>query len=232
VNDELYRRTIDGLQLKCLNQDQAQAAIGEVHQGLGGVHQSAVKMRWMFKRARLYWLTMLEDCVQYRKGCMTCQCFGNVQLAPTSLLHPIVKPWPFRGWGLDFVGEIHPASSRGHRFVLVATDYFTKWTEVVPLRNMTHHEVIRFVEEHIIHRFGIPQTLMTDQGASFMSHQFKEFAGALKIKSLNSSPYYAQANGQAESSNRILIKLIKKKVNEYLRRWHEVLFKALWALRT
>jgi transposase InsO family protein len=116
--------------------------------------------------------------------------------------------------------------------VLVATDYFTKWTEVVPLRNMTHREVIRFVEEHIIHRFEVPQTLTTNQGASFMSHQFKEFAGTLKIKLLNSSPYYAQANGLAESTNKVLIKLIKKKVNEYSRRWHEVLFEALWAHRT
>jgi transposase InsO family protein len=102
----------------------------------------------------------------------------------------------------------------------------------VPLQNMTHREVIRFVEEHIIHRFGRTQTLMTDQGASFISHQFKEFVGALKIKLLNLSSYYAQANGKAKSSNKILIKLIKKKVNEYLRRWHEVLSKALWVHRT
>jgi hypothetical protein len=87
----------------------------------------------MLRRAGLYWLTMLDDCVQYRKGCTACQCFGDVQLVPASLLHPIVKPWPFRGWGLDFIGQVHPMSSRGHRFVLVATDYFTKWTEVMPL---------------------------------------------------------------------------------------------------
>ena len=74
-----------------------------------------------------------------------------------------IKLWPFRGWGLDFIGQINPPSSKG-RFVLVATDYFTKWTEAVPLKNMTHKEVIEFITEHIIHRFGIPQTLPTDQG--------------------------------------------------------------------
>jgi hypothetical protein len=52
----------------------------------------------------------------------------------------------------------------------VATDYFTKWTKAVPLKNMTHKEVISFVLEHIVHRFGLPQTLTTDQGAAFMSH--------------------------------------------------------------
>jgi hypothetical protein len=88
---------------------------------------------------------MMDDCIKYQKGCEACQQFGNIQLAPTGVMNTIVKSWPFRGWGLDFIGEIHPGSSKGHRFILVATDYFTKWTEAVPSRNMTHREVINFV---------------------------------------------------------------------------------------
>jgi hypothetical protein len=137
----------------------------------------------------------------------------------------------FRGWGLDFIGEIHPGSSKGHRFILVAMDYFTKWTEVVPLRNMTHRDVISFVQEHIIYRFGVPQTLTTDQGSSFMSHQFREFTESMKIKLLNSSPYYVQANSQAEASNKVLIKIIKKRIKDNPRRWHEKLSEALLAHR-
>jgi transposase InsO family protein len=117
-------------------------------------------------------------------------------------------------------------------FILVATDYFTKWTKAVPLRNMTHREVISFVQEHIIYRFGIPQTLTTDQGPSFMSHQFKEFMESMKIKLLNSSPYYVQANGQAKASNKVLIKIIKKRIKDNPRRWHKKLSEALWAHRT
>jgi hypothetical protein len=141
---------------------------------------------------------MMDDCIKYQKGCEACQRFGNIQLAPASVMNSIVKSWPFRGWGLDFIGEIHLGSSKGHRFILVATDCFTKWTEVVPLRNMTHQEVINFVQEHIIYWFGVPQTLTTDQGPSFMSHQFREFAESMKIKLLNSSPYYAQAKNQRQ----------------------------------
>jgi transposase InsO family protein len=100
------------------------------------------------------------------------------------------------------------------------------------LKNMTHMEVIKFVQEYIIHQFGVPQTLTTDQGASFMSQQFREFARSLRIKFLNSSPYYAQPNGQAEASNKSLIQLIKKKVDEKSKRWLEVLSEALWAHRT
>ena len=113
---------------------------------------------------------------------------------------------------MDFIGQINPPSLKGHRFVLVATDYFTKWTKTVPLKNMTHKEVIEFITDNIIHRFGIPQTLTTDQRYSFISKEVCAFAESYKIKLLNSSLYYAQANGQSESSNKISIKLIKKKI--------------------
>jgi transposase InsO family protein len=73
--------------------------------------------------------------------------------------------------------------------------------------------------------------LTTDQGASFMSHKFKGFSESVRIKLLNSSPYYAQANGQVESSNKTLIRLIKKKIESHMK-WHEVLPEELWAHRT
>jgi hypothetical protein len=87
----------------------------------------------------------MDDCIKYQRGCKVCQRFRNIQLAPAGVMNSIVKAWSFRGLGLDFISEIHPGSSKGHRFILVATDYFTKWTEAVPLRNMTHLEVISFV---------------------------------------------------------------------------------------
>jgi hypothetical protein len=63
--------------------------------------------------------------------------------------------------------------------VLVITYYFIKWTDAVPLKNMTNKEVIHFILEYIVHRFDIPQTLTTDQGSSFISHQVREFAESL-----------------------------------------------------
>jgi hypothetical protein len=65
-----------------------------------------------------------------------------------------------------------------------------------------------------------------------MSHRFREFTESIKIKLLNSSPYYAQANGQAEASNKVLIKIIKKRIKDNPRRWHENLLEALWAHET
>jgi hypothetical protein len=145
LDDALYRRTIDGVLLKCSSEEQAKEVVREVHDGICGAHQLAHKMKWLLRRVGFYWPTMMDDCIKYQKGCEACQWFRNIQLAPAGVMNSIVKPWPFRGWGHDFIGEIHPGSSKGHRFILVAMDYFTKLTEAVLLRNMTHREVISFV---------------------------------------------------------------------------------------
>ena len=99
---------------------------------------------------------MIDDCFKYYRGCEVCQRIGNVQLVLTAVLNLIIKPWPFRGWALDFIGQIYPSSSKGHRFVLIAMNYFTKWAEAVPFMNFIYTEVIDFILKHIVHRFGIP----------------------------------------------------------------------------
>jgi hypothetical protein len=86
---------------------------------------------------------------------------------------------------LDFIGKIHPPSTKGHCFAIAATDYFTKWTEGIPLKNMTHKEVIGFITAHIIHRFGIQQTLTTDQGTSFVAKEVLDFINLYGIKLLD-----------------------------------------------
>jgi len=144
-------------------------------------------------------------------------------------MNPIIKPWLFRGWTIDLIGQIYLPSSKWHKFILAATDYFTKWVESIPLKKVTSANMIDFIKEHIVYRFGIPQTITTDQGTMFMSEEFDEFAINMRIKVLNSSPYYAQANGQVEASNKGIIKLIKRKIEENPRRWHTLLNEALWS---
>jgi hypothetical protein len=131
---------------------------------------------------------------------------------------------------MDMIGKINPPSSKGHQFILAITDYFTKWVGAVPMNSVASKDVINFVKEHVIHRFGISQTITTDGRWVFISEEFKKFATDMGIKLIRSSPYYAQANGQAEASNQSLINLIKRKIDEHPRRWHEVLSEALWAL--
>ena len=142
-------------------------------------------------------------------------------------MNPIMKPWPFTGWGIDLIGQIFPSSSKGHKFVLVAMDYSTKWVVAIPLKVASSANVIEFIREHIIYRFGVLKSITIDQGKMFTSKEFEDFAASTSFKLINSSPYYAQANGRAEASNPILIKIIKKKINENPRKWHSVLSETL-----
>jgi transposase InsO family protein len=172
---------------------------------------------------------MFEDSFKYYKGCQACQRFEKIQMVSASVMNPIIKPWPFRGWSMDMIGKINPLSSKGHQYILAIMDYFTKWVEVIPMKIAASKDVINFIKEHVIHRYEIPQTITTDGGSVFISEEFRKFVADVGIKLIRSSPYYAQANGQAETSNQSLIKLIKRKIDEHPRRCHEVLSEAMWA---
>jgi ribonuclease HI len=213
IGDDMFYRTLEGLLLKCLEPIEPNQLLHEVHEGTCGTHQSAHKMKWLIRRSGYYWPTMLEDCFKYYKGCQAYQRFGKIQMVAASVMNPIVKPWPFRGWGMDMIGKINPPFSKGHQFILAITDYFTKWVEAVPMKSVASKDVINFVKEHVIHRFRIPQTITTDGGSVFILEEFKKFATDMGIKLIRSSPYYAQVNGQAEASNQSLIKLIKRKID-------------------
>ena len=126
LEGKLYYRTIHGVLLRCLDKEEAKVLMGKVHEGVCGSHQSAYKMKWVIRRNKYFWPTMLEDYFAYYKGCQERQKFGSVQRVPASAMNPIIKSWPFRGWEIDLIGKIYRPSSKNDKFILVATDYFTK----------------------------------------------------------------------------------------------------------
>jgi len=95
------------------------------------------------------------------------------------------------------------------KFLLIAIDYFTKWVKVEPLAVITEDKIQTFVWKNIICRFGIPKTIISDNGRYFDSRKFKEFCTKLRIQNHYSSPGHPQANGQTEVTNRTLLKFIK-----------------------
>ncbi|XP_070040614.1 uncharacterized protein [Nicotiana tomentosiformis] len=94
--------------------------------------------------------------------------------APPSELHPMSAPWLFVAWGLDVILPIEPKASNGHRFILVAIDYLTKWVEAVTFKAVTKKAVVDFVHSNIICLFGIPKTIITDNAANLNSHLMRE----------------------------------------------------------
>jgi transposase InsO family protein len=142
----------------------------------------------------------------------------------------VVVSGPFQQWGLDFIGEIHPASSGQHRWILTATDFFTKWIEAIPTRSASHKVIIGFLED-LITRFDCPSKIVTDNAATFGSEPLAKFCEQFGIKLIHSTPYYPQGNGLAKSSNKSLIRIIKRLLEDNKRAWNSKLKFALWAHR-
>jgi hypothetical protein len=129
------------------------------------------------------------------------------------------------------IGEINPNSSQLHKYILTTTDYFTRWMEAIPLKAINENQVISFLDSFIITRFGIPESLVFDNAKYFSSLKLTEYALDKNIKIKYSTNYYPQGNGLAESTNKNLIKILKRIVTKHQRNWHLSLPNALWADR-
>lgn len=112
-------------------------------------------------------------------------------------LKPQVLIEPFERWGLDFLGPITPMS-RKKKYILVCTDYVTKWVEAKALYQANEQSVVDFLFEIFFTRFRVPREIVTDQGTQFMSKLVKSITQQYQIRHQNSSPYHPQENGQVE----------------------------------
>eukprot|EP00253_Pinus_taeda_P020495 PITA_20495 len=155
-----------------------------------------------------------QDVKKFVVSCHKCQTFeGKRKLLPLPL-KPISTEKPFQQWGLDFIGEIHPSSLGQHKWILTAIDYFTKWIEAIPCRQTNDSTIIQFLESNILSRFGCPEKIITDNAASFKSKKMINFSHKYHITLGHSTAYYSQGNGLAKSSNKSLINIIKKVLEE------------------
>ncbi|KAL5702453.1 hypothetical protein ACHQM5_027671 [Ranunculus cassubicifolius] len=228
IATRLYRRSAQGTLLICLTPKESLSCLTIIHNGLAGNHSGGRTLALKAMRLGYYWPTMDIDSRLHVKKCDRCQRFGHLIHQPAHELVTISSPWPFYMWGLDIVGQMHRSTS-GH---IAATDYFTKWIEAAPLRTITEKDVQRFIYDNIITRFGLPHTLVTDNGQQFCSNNIKDWYASYNIQHNLSTPRYAQSNGQAEITNRTVLNNMKKKLDRYKGKWVDELKNVLWAYRS
>ena len=132
--------------------------------------------------------------------------------------------------GAYFIGEIHPPSSGQHHWILVATDYFKKWIEAIPTKNDTHKFIINFLEG-IITIFGFPSRLVADNATAFKATPLVNFCEDYGIQLTHSTTYYPQGIGLAKPSNKSLVRIITKLLEQSKKAWDSKLKFSLWADR-
>jgi hypothetical protein len=203
----------------------------ELHDGPTRGHFAGNTTTHKILRANYYWPTLFKDAHTHTRNCKTCQLSVGKEKRAAIPLQPVTVSRPFEQWGLDIIGEITPSSSKLHKYILTATDYFTRWVEAIPLTHVNEKVVIQFIEQQLITRFGVPSVLVFDNAAYFSSTLLTEFSLDKGIIIKYSANYYPQGNGVAESTNKNLVRILKKTVTDNQRNWHNQLHNALWADR-
>ena len=174
---------------------------------------------------------MRREALEYVKKCDQYQRFAPNIHQPGGVLNPLSSPWPFTQWGLDIVG-LFPKVAGNKRYLLVGTDYYTKWVKAEPLANIRDADAKKFVWRNIVTQFGVPQTLILDNGLQFDNKAFKRYCCKLGITNRCSTPAYPRGNEQVEAVNKVIVNGLKKRLDDVKGRWVEKLSHVLWTYWT
>ncbi|XP_013617190.1 PREDICTED: uncharacterized protein LOC106323647 [Brassica oleracea var. oleracea] len=166
LDDELHRWTASKLLLKCIHGDETVRVMAETHEGAGGNHSGGRALAIKVRSLGFFWPTMNADyCESYARSCDKCQRHAPSIHCPTEMLRTTTAPYPFMRWAMDIIGPL--PCSRQRRFILVLTDYFTKWIEAEAYAQVTDKE---------------------------FRGNFKEFCGKWNIRLSPSTPRYPQGS--------------------------------------
>eukprot|EP00253_Pinus_taeda_P013068 PITA_13068 len=231
LQSSTLRQNYDSILLRCLEKPEAQKVLQELHDGPARGHFGADTTAHKIIHAGYYWPTLFRDAHEYVRKCRNCQTSSGRQRKPAFPLQLVNIEQPFEQWGLDIIGEITPHSSKQHKYILTTTDYFTKWVEAIPLKTTNSEAIIEFIDQFIITRFGVPNALVFYNASYFSGNAMFDFAIKRGFKLKYAANYYPQGNGLAESTNKNLIKIIKRTIEQNHKNWHKSLIFALWADR-
>ena len=138
----------------------------------------------------------------------------------------------FAKWGIDFVGPIKPPAYQTHaQYIIVATDYLTKWVEAKATVKNDARTTTKFLYEFVFTRYGLPIEIVSDRGVHFINATIEYLLDEFMVIHRKSAPYHPQANGQAESTNKILCATLTKIISGSKTDWEMKLHSVIWAYR-
>ena len=234
IKGQLYRESVTGVGQKCITPEEGRLILNDIHSGTCGHHASSRTIVAKAYRAGFYWPKANEMAKEIVDKCEGCQFYSNMSHKPASALKTIPLVWPFAVWGLDMIGPLRTGRS-GFTHVLVAVDKFTKWIEAKPIKSLDTGTAVSFIRE-LIFRYGVPHSIITDNGSNFDSEEFRDFCNSQGTRVDYASLAHPQSNGQAKRANGLILKGLKPRLMRDLKHaagaWVDELPSVLWGLRT
>ncbi|GAA0165368.1 hypothetical protein LIER_39962 [Lithospermum erythrorhizon] len=133
--DELYKKSWDGLFLRSVSLEDIPKVLAEVHQGWCGSHIGGRSLAIKITHIGYFWPTLVHDAMNLVKKCNVCQRMGSIQHQPTTFMTLTLSPIQHTMWGIDLVGKL-PKAKGSLEHAVVAVDYFSKWVEATPLKRL------------------------------------------------------------------------------------------------
>ena len=178
----------------------------ELHAGSLEGHLGEDKTLGKIKE-RFYWPGMQQDIVQWTRTCSACATHKSPSQRSRAPLQTVTSVFPMHVVAVDILGPL-PQSTAGNSYILVASDYFTKWMEAYAIPNQEAITVARKLVDQMFYHFSPPEQLHSDQGTQFESAVMQEVCSLLGIKGSRTSPYHPQCDGLMERNNRTLLDMI------------------------
>ncbi|CAG2241485.1 unnamed protein product [Mytilus edulis] len=190
-----------------------------------GIHKTLAKIRQSY-----YWPGLQNDVRTYINGCDKCAKRKSPQKSKRAPMALVEANGPMERIATDILGEL-PETESGNKYILVVSDYYTKWTESFAMPNMEAKTVAKIIVEEVIVRFGVPHWIHSDQGRQFESLLFQEMCCILNIKKTRTTPYHPKSDGMVERFNKTLATMLSSFVEQNQRDWDEYIPFVMMAYR-
>ncbi|XP_057999285.1 uncharacterized protein LOC131178344 [Hevea brasiliensis] len=178
----LYKRSSNGELLRCMNAKEARRIIFETHEENYTTHSNGCMMAKQILKWGYLWTTLEKDCIGYFRKCHKSQIYADKINVLPHQLYNLISPWPFAMWGINIIGPINPKASNGHRFILVAIDYFTKWVEATSYAHITQNTFLKFLKNNNICRYGLPGEIVTDNATNLNGPKIQKLCDQYNIR--------------------------------------------------
>jgi hypothetical protein len=192
------------------------------HFGRDGVYQRIKEDSW--------WPKLYEDVKDYVRTCTACQQFEKLSVIVP--VQPVEPKHIFQTWGCNIIGPINPVTERGHQYILVFVEYFTKWVVAVPLQEVSAAIISKAIYEQIYVNFGLPEEILMDNASFFVAEGLRAFMDLLAARHLLPAGYHPQCNGLCKHINGTLIEALAKLVYKHPEDWDLLLPCVVYAYRT